>query len=75
MGLYFHIMNAGGDDWKVVREDSSEPVGFHNDKPNAVAHARQLAMEQGGSTIIVHKCDGTIESAYRYGQDPLRRVA
>ena len=58
------------DEWHVVR-GSNECEGRFKHKPEAVEFARFLAMREPVAELRVVKLDGSIQSEYTFGKDPL----
>jgi hypothetical protein len=67
----FHVTMRDGK-WIVTRE--RRPEGEYDSfetKDEAVARARGEARQQLPSQVKVHRADGSLESEFTYGADPL----
>jgi uncharacterized protein YdaT len=66
----YHVTPAPEKGWQVKTEDAKRASSTHEKKTEAVARARELAMNQKLGQVVVHKKDGTIQTEYTYGDDP-----
>lgn len=53
--------------WAVKLEGVDRPVSTRGTKDEALAAARELAQKHEPSQLVVHRLDGTIQTAYTYG--------
>ncbi len=67
----YHVVPDDGA-WKVKGENSIRASSIHDRKPDAIARAKQLAKVGRLGQVIVHKADGSIQTEYTYGRDPVR---
>jgi hypothetical protein len=66
--VYHVTPNANG--WQVKQQRSDATEVLVDNKDNAVNHARELALANQPSQVIVHTRDGKIEREHTYGDDP-----
>jgi Uncharacterized protein conserved in bacteria (DUF2188) len=68
----FHVLPAGGDNWRVAPEGSDTGPIFQR-KEEAVRHAKQKAQAAQLGQVIVHGRDGRIQYENTYGEGPRQR--
>lgn len=61
--------NNGPLNWSVKREGAKQASGNHQNKVDAIAQAKQIAINQR-LEVIVHRKDGVITGSNSYGNDP-----
>lgn len=62
----YHLTPADNG-WAVKLENVDAPLSTHGTKDEALAAARELAQKDEPSQLVVHRLDGTIQTAYTYG--------
>lgn len=63
----YHVIAATPGCWKVITE-GAEPT-FHSTEGEAVAAAREWAMINEPSHVVIHKADGSVEEEYMMKMD------
>ena len=63
----YHVIAATPGCWKVITE-GAEPT-FHSTESEAVAAAREWAMINEPSHVVIHKSDGSVEEEYMMKMD------
>jgi len=63
-----HVVKHG-DEWAFRRDGSERVTAIFDTKAEAVAAAREVAMNQSAE-LIIHRADGTIGEHRSYGNDP-----
>lgn len=61
----YHLTPAE-EGWAIKLEGVETPVSTHATKDEALAKARSLAQKAEPSQLVVHRVDGTIQTAYTY---------
>ncbi len=56
-------------DWAVRGEKNSRVTSVHENKPQAIDAARDIAM-RNRSEVVIHRKDGIITDKDSYGRDP-----
>ena len=69
--VIYHV-TPSGNLWKVGIPGDSQPVSFHQDKDEAIAHAAQLARQHPPARVMIHKADGTVGKEYAPSSVPGR---
>lgn len=64
----YHLSPAD-EGWTIGLEDVEEPISTHETKDAALAAGRDLAQQAEPSQLVVHRKDGTIQTAYSYGDE------
>ncbi|MEO6095308.1 MAG: DUF2188 domain-containing protein [Fibrobacteria bacterium] len=59
------------DEWHVVKWPEKTVEGRFKHKPDAVEFGRFLAMRENVGELRIRKLDGSIQSEFLFGQDPL----
>lgn len=67
--VVFSIVHRN-DEWDVLRDGMSEPVGRFRSKTDAVERGRDLAMREEMAVLRVALSDGSIQSECAFGRDP-----
>lgn len=65
----FNIVHRN-DEWDVLRDGMSEPVGRFKSKTDAVERGRDLAMREEVAILRVALSDGSIQSESTFGRNP-----
>ena len=68
MGKSQHVVPVDGD-WGVRGEGNSRLTSIHDTQAEAIAAAREIAINQG-SEVVIHRRDGRIRDKDSYGNDP-----
>lgn len=61
--------STGRLNWSVKREGAQHASGNHQNKADALAQARQIAINQR-LEVVEHRKDGVITGSNSYGNDP-----
>jgi hypothetical protein len=67
--IVFNIMHRNNE-WDVLRDGISEPVGRFKSKMDAVERGRALAMQEEAAILRVALSDGSILSETAFGRNP-----
>jgi hypothetical protein len=67
----YHV-TPNGDAWRVQRERTKRAASIHENKVDAIAHAKALAKAAALGQVKVHGQDGKLKTEYTYGEDPRR---
>lgn len=62
------FVSPNGDGWKVTHAGSV--LSRHATKDPALAAARDVALKNQPSQVLVQKQDGTFQTEWTYGDDP-----
>jgi hypothetical protein len=68
--VVYHVVPGSDAGWKVKASHASRASSTHENKADAVAHARDLVKNLPLGQVVIHKQDGTIETEHTYGRDP-----
>jgi hypothetical protein len=60
------------DEWHVVKWPEKAVEGRFKHKPDAVEFGRFLAMREDVGELHIRKLDGSIQSEFIFGRDPLQ---
>lgn len=66
----YRVTPTGDGEWRVKRDGAERATGVYENKPDAVAKARELAKANEPGQVIIYKEDGKIQTEHTYGQDP-----
>jgi hypothetical protein len=58
--------------WKLAQDGYDKVLGTFNDKAEGIESGRRWAKANMPSQLVIHKLDGTIQTEYTYGADPVR---
>ncbi len=64
-----HVVPNSEGTWSVKKGGSSKATKNFENKTDAVAFGREVAMNQKAE-LVIHKKDGTIQNSNSYGNDP-----
>ena len=56
--------------WQIKKRGNTQATGVHSIKEEAIQKARELALANQPSQVVVRRKDGTIEFEWTYGNDP-----
>lgn len=70
----FHVAPNSSGAWAVLRSGASRASRVFKSQADAVAYARRMA-RKAGSSLYVHRLDGTIQHRDSYGPDPAPPLA
>jgi hypothetical protein len=67
----YHV-TPPGNGWSVRRAGAARADGIHENTPDAIARAKDLANRGASVRVKVHRRDGEIQTECTYGRDPRR---
>lgn len=65
----YYVVNHS-DGWAVKREGADRASGVFSTQEEAIQRARQLALDNQPSQVIVQGRDGKFRTEWTYGDDP-----
>jgi hypothetical protein len=68
--VVYHVVPGQRGGWSVKQVDSSQEFGNHSSRTQAILQARDLALAQTYSLLVVHDREGKVEKQYNYGRRP-----
>lgn len=68
--VVYHVVPGQGGGWSVRQVDSGQEFGNHPSRTQAILQARDLALAQTYSLLVVHDREGKVEKQYNYGRRP-----
>lgn len=69
--IYHVVYDSDERHWEVKLQGAQRASFVFETKEKAIEKARALAKNNRPSQVIVHKMDGTFETEWTYGDDPL----
>jgi hypothetical protein len=69
--MSYHVTPSGSG-WSVRRAGAARADSIHDNKPDAITRAKDLATRGALGQVKVHRRDGEIQTEYTYGRDPRR---
>ena len=67
----YHV-TPSGKGWCVRRAGAARADSIHDNKPDAITRAKDLAQRGALGQVKVHRRDGEIQTENTYGGDPRR---
>ena len=67
--IAYHVIPVQAGGWKVKRGGATRASRIFEVKVDAVNFGKQLSANQNGE-LVIHRKDGTIQSADSFGYDP-----
>ncbi|MBN1362956.1 MAG: DUF2188 domain-containing protein [Sedimentisphaerales bacterium] len=68
--VVYHVVPAQPGGWNVKQDNSGKALGTHKSRTQAILQARDLALAQTYSLLVVHDREGKVEKEYNYGRRP-----
>jgi len=65
-----HVVHNPDGGWNLVKGGGEKVIKHFDLKQDAVAHGRQVSINQG-SEFLIHGLNGRIQSSDSHGHDPL----
>lgn len=68
----YNVNPTGDGDWEVKGRRADRAVKVYDKKADAIERAKNLAQKGPLGQVVIRKSDGTIQTEYTYGEDPVR---
>jgi hypothetical protein len=68
--VVYHVIPGQRGGWSVRQVNTGKEFGNHRSRTDAILQARDLALSQTYSLLVVHDREGKVEKQYNYGRRP-----
>lgn len=68
--VVYHVLPGESGGWNVKHNNTNKILGKHTTRTQAILQARDLALSEVYSLLVVFDREGNVEKQYNYGRRP-----